>query len=153
MTVLILFYFLLGRLTIMCWTWMKWPRLYFRSNGTPSSGFSRWVVEGLRLWGQRHCDLGSALSTLSWVIEVLLSLTKPLFICGQRQMIKLLLRTGVRVWWGIILKEPFTSGTLLLFSRSVMSNSLRSHGLQHARLPCPSPSAGIYSNSHLLSRW
>ena len=27
----------------------------------------------------------------------------------------------------------------LLFSRSVMSHSLRPHGLQHARLPCPSP--------------
>ena len=29
---------------------------------------------------------------------------------------------------------------LLLFSLSVMSNSLWPHGLQHSRLPCPSPS-------------
>ena len=29
---------------------------------------------------------------------------------------------------------------LLFFSCSVMSNSLQPHGLQHARLPCPSPS-------------
>ena len=28
------------------------------------------------------------------------------------------------------------------FSRSVMSNSLKPHGLQHARLPCPLPSSG-----------
>ena len=28
-----------------------------------------------------------------------------------------------------------------------MSNSLRPHGLQHARLPCPSPTLGVYSNS------
>ena len=28
-----------------------------------------------------------------------------------------------------------------------MSNSLRPHGLQHARLPCPSPTPGAYSNS------
>ena len=34
-----------------------------------------------------------------------------------------------------------------------MSNSLRPHGLQHARLPCPSPTPGVYSNSCLLSRW
>ena len=27
----------------------------------------------------------------------------------------------------------------VLFSHSVMSDSLRPHGLQHARLPCPSP--------------
>ena len=32
------------------------------------------------------------------------------------------------------------------FSRSVMSNSLRPHGLQHARPPCPSPTPGAYSN-------
>ena len=34
-----------------------------------------------------------------------------------------------------------------------MSNSLWPHGLQHARLPCPSPSAGICSNSSPLSQW
>ena len=33
------------------------------------------------------------------------------------------------------------------FSHAVMSNSLRSHGLQHARLPCPSPTPGSCSNS------
>ena len=38
------------------------------------------------------------------------------------------------------------------FSRSVMSNSLRPHGLQHARLPCPSPTAGTSSNSCPLSQ-
>ena len=37
------------------------------------------------------------------------------------------------------------------FSRSVMSNSLRPHGLQHARPPCPSPTPGVYSNSCPLS--
>ena len=33
-----------------------------------------------------------------------------------------------------------------------MSNSLQPHGLQHARLPCPSLSPGVCSNSCLLSR-
>ena len=32
-------------------------------------------------------------------------------------------------------------------SHSVRSNSLQSRGLQHARLPCPSPTPGAYSNS------
>ena len=31
--------------------------------------------------------------------------------------------------------------------------SLRSHGLQHARPPCPSPAPGVYSNSCPLSQW
>ena len=39
------------------------------------------------------------------------------------------------------------------FSHSVVSNSLRPHGLQHARLPCPSPTSGAYSNSCPSSRW
>ena len=34
-----------------------------------------------------------------------------------------------------------------------MSDSLRPHGLQHARLPCPSPSPRVYSNSCSLSQW
>ena len=39
------------------------------------------------------------------------------------------------------------------FSRSVVSNSLRPHGLQHARLPCPSLTPGACSNSCPLSQW
>ena len=42
---------------------------------------------------------------------------------------------------------------LLLFSHSVLSDSLRPHGLQHTRPPCPSPSPGVCSNSCPLSRW
>ena len=38
-------------------------------------------------------------------------------------------------------------------SCSVVSDSLRPHGLQHARLPCPSPTPGAYSNSCPLSQW
>ena len=39
------------------------------------------------------------------------------------------------------------------FSRSVMSDSLRSHGLQHARPPCPSPTPGACSNSCPSGQW
>ena len=39
------------------------------------------------------------------------------------------------------------------FSRSVVSNSLRPHRLQHTRPPCPSPTPGVYSNSCPLSWW
>ena len=42
---------------------------------------------------------------------------------------------------------------LLLFSHWVMSDSLHPHGLQHARLPCPSPTPGACSNSCPLSQW
>ena len=41
----------------------------------------------------------------------------------------------------------------VLFSRSVVSNSLWPHELQHARPPCPSPTPGVHSNSRPSSRW
>ena len=42
---------------------------------------------------------------------------------------------------------------LLLFSHAIVSDSLRLHGLQHARLPCPSLSPRICSNSCPFSQW
>ena len=39
------------------------------------------------------------------------------------------------------------------FSHSVVSNSLKLHGLQDARPPCPSPTPRVYSNSCPLSQW
>ena len=38
-------------------------------------------------------------------------------------------------------------------SCSVVSDSLQPHGLQHARLPCPSPTPWIYSNSCPPCQW
>ena len=39
------------------------------------------------------------------------------------------------------------------FNRSVMSDPLHPHGLQHARPPCPSPTPGAYSNSCPSCQW
>ena len=53
------------------------------------------------------------------------------------------------LWWllcGCYLKS-------VQFSCSVVSDSLWPHGLQLARLLCPSPTPGAYSNSCSLSRW
>ena len=43
--------------------------------------------------------------------------------------------------------------TQVMFSPSVVSDSLWPQRLQHARLPCPSPTPGAYSNSCPLSWW
>ena len=45
--------------------------------------------------------------------------------------------------WG-----AYTAFSSVQFSHSVVSNSLQPHGLQHARLLCPSPSPRAYSNSY-----
>ena len=43
--------------------------------------------------------------------------------------------------------------TSVQFSRSVMSNYLQPHELQHARPPCPSPTPGVHSDSRPSSQW
>ena len=56
-----------------------------------------------------------------------------------------------RTWIAICLSlKPIS---LVHFSHSVMSNSLRPHGLQHSRLPCPSLSPWVCSNSCPLNWW
>jgi len=55
--------------------------------------------------------------------------------------------------------SPFQFSALSLpwvsvqFSHSVMSDSLRHHESQHARLPCPSPTPEVHSDSHPSSQW
>ena len=39
------------------------------------------------------------------------------------------------------------------FSCSLMSDSLQPHGLQHTRLPCPSPTSRACSDSYPSSQW
>ena len=39
------------------------------------------------------------------------------------------------------------------FTCSVVSDSLKPHGLQHARPPCPSPTSGVCPNSCPLNWW
>ena len=52
-------------------------------------------------------------------------------------------------------KQPLTlvQFSSVQFSHSVMSNCLRPHEPQHARLPCPSPTPGVHPNPCPLSRW
>ena len=57
----------------------------------------------------------------------------------------------IKIQIGLVLLTHLFS--LVQFSRSVMSDSLRPNGLQHARHPCPSPTPRAYPNSCPLSRW
>ena len=61
--------------------------------------------------------------------------------------------------WGIVTESSKSiclgheSNSSVQVSCSVVSDSLQSHGLQHAGSPCPSPTTIAYSNSCPLSRW
>ena len=50
-------------------------------------------------------------------------------------------------------KDIIIEGYSVQFSRSVVSDSLRPHELQHARPPCPSPGPGVQSDSCPSSQW
>ena len=50
------------------------------------------------------------------------------------------------IWW----YHQFSS---VQFSHSVMSDSLGPHESQYTRLPCPSPTRGVYPNSRPSSQW
>ena len=65
--------------------------------------------------------------------------------------------TGVGIFASFVVRESAGNdrrgaGGGFQFSCSVMSDSLRLHELQHARLPCPSPTARACSNSCPSSR-
>ena len=69
-------------------------------------------------------------------------------------------RIDVAWWTGALRKLELHEGTQYLWSFSsvqfrwsVMSDSLRLHGWQHARPPCLSPTPGVYPNSCPLSHW
>ena len=58
-------------------------------------------------------------------------------------------------WGEESLNIPYQKESMvyLLFSHKVISNSLWPPGLQHVKLPCPSPSPRVCSNSCPLSQW
>ena len=81
---------------------------------------------------------------LKWGIQLLLSshlLLLPCYLLLHNQPLKTLRWKAIK------------SLMVIQFSSSVVSDSLRLHGLQHARPPCPSPSPGVYSNACPLSQW
>ena len=61
-----------------------------------------------------------------------------------------LIIVGFIVW---IVYYMLTTVSSVQFSRSVMSDSLWPHELQHARPPCPSPTPGVHPNPCPLSQW
>ena len=54
---------------------------------------------------------------------------------------------------GMLYKCVYVKVESVQFSSLIMFKSLWSRGMQPARLPCPTPTPGVYSNSCPLSRW
>ena len=58
-----------------------------------------------------------------------------------------IIATGLLVFKGLFKQQSYLALCSVQFSRSVTSDSLQPHGLRLARLLCPSPTPGAYSNS------
>ena len=85
---------------------------------------------------------------------------RPWWWCWLRRIWLLVFLKKINFYWRIIDLQCCISSAvqqsesvMLLFSCSVMSDSLPPRGLQHARLPCPPPSPRTFSNSCPLSQW
>ena len=61
--------------------------------------------------------------------------------------------SGRQRGWGQGMKVDYWIPQSVQFSHSVVSDSLQPHGVQHTRLPCPSPTPRACSNSRLSSQW
>ena len=87
----------------------------------------------------------------NWVAELILILNLPSSL-SVASWIKSLpgLNTSSQICWPTVQQAEWA---WIQFSGSVISNSLRPHGLQHARLRCPLPSSRACSNLHPLCQW
>ena len=132
-------------------------RAYFITPGSPSVPGSLWwpffrdplssvgleqgasySTERMKSWGNLHvCVLGPEPCSLGWLVS-------------DAFMNKHELELHFHLWAIVKYWLQFSSVQWL---SSVESYSLRPHGLQHARLPCPSPTPRVYTNSCPLSRW
>ena len=99
---------------------------------------------------QSHCrwwvklkDVCSLVTNLDNVLKRR-DITLPTKVCLFKAMVFPVFTYGCESW---------TIKKAVQFSCSVVSDSLRPHGLQHARPPCPSPTPRVYSNSCPLSQW
>ena len=93
---------------------------------------------GLHPWGPKESDLTKRLSLYHRYV-----------LCSAHVFDKV---SYFQYTWVIATSEQAAFNSVQ-FSHSVVSNSLQPQGLQHARLPCPSPAPGACSNSCPLSQW
>ena len=97
-------------------------------------------------WTHRYDTSGPEVWTIVFIKNLSLNFTVEVLIEGDKESMHC-----QEMVTGFSKKNSFL--LLLLFSRSVVSNSLWPHGLQHARLPCPSLFHGACSNSGPLCWW
>ena len=130
---ILLWFFTYFLLHIKCFLWV-----FFAG---PVRAWTQSTTPGVMLVILMCCLIVTALSFLVW--------TKPTGSTWSTSS------SSTSFLSGSFLAKRFVEKAILRkkFSCSVMSDSLRPHGLQHARLPCPSPTPRACSSPCPSSRW
>ena len=105
---------------------------------------------------QAHCFFPGLMFLLDWKATQLFERQNTLPSCPcflTKNFLQWNISFSDIVWFseGILMDTSVFSSVQL--SRWVMSNSLQPHGLQHAMLPCPSPTPRVCPNPCPSSRW
>ena len=133
-------------------SWLRWYR-DVRAGPSAESQISLVMAKlcdcQIRLWKQAQVWIPTLKMVVLWV-SYLTSLWISFFTCKMNDVIVQGHKKHPRSMLLVVINAYMEN---LLFSLSVVSYSLWPHGLQHARLPCPSPSPGACSNSWPLSQW
>ena len=121
-----------------------WPES--RSSGVFSSVVPNLIaVSRIEIWGRGECEpwTRKARGVMVKMIPRLIKAYIKAWPCENKNILApwiiFICHVAIICW--------YIWDSSVQFSRSIISNSLRPHGLQHARLPCPSPAPGVYSNS------
>ena len=90
----------------------------------------------------------------------IISIFKPFLLEGEQSLKRCYIKMCCGMEYYSVIKKneillcySHMDGPSVQFSCSVVSNSLRLSGLQHARPRCSSPTPGVYSSSYPLSQW
>ena len=116
---------------------------------TPSSPSIWATIYSLVLWIHYPHKLSLEIRAV-WFKSIYKSLTWKLFFMG---LVVSRWNKTTRIFYPIFNGESLVPNMLKFSSVSQSCLTLWPHGLQHARLPCLSPTPGAYSNSCLLSQW
>jgi len=128
------------------WTQLKWLNTHTRRTQSLSQSNVSLVT---KLWNFSAKSTCIFMKGFEWCVHIYegdwigeWSIIGPSLQVPKLQLIEVMRVHSSRIFW-------------LSSSRSDMSSSLRPHGLQHARLPCPSLSPGVCSNMDMspLSHW
>ena len=145
---------LTGKILLKIFPWMSWAQSPWRSSVTEEPQ-PRGILK--RRWYQdRYWPLGATSpNVLSWSSQAMgksfpcRTQARDHYGIPNRTLSCLFILSSALYWQSLSASWRL----VLLFSLSIVSDSLWPHRLQNARLPCPSLSPGVCSNSCLLSWW